>query len=72
MISAAISGKKVAIERVTNVYQLGLMEYSTAYELQKTFHGRRLGGKEPEPCERPRKARLLKDGSDVGNRSESE
>jgi lipoate-protein ligase B len=48
MISAAISGKNVAVERVTNVYQLGLMEYSTAYELQKTFHGRRLRGEAPD------------------------
>jgi lipoate-protein ligase B len=48
MISVAGPGRNVPVERVTNVYQLGLMEYSTAYELQKTVHGRRLRGEEPD------------------------
>ncbi len=48
MILAAGSGQNIAVERITNIYQLGLMEYSRAYELQKTIHGRKLMGEEPD------------------------
>ncbi len=39
---------EAAVERVTNVYRLGLVEYGTAYELQRSIHDRRLRNEEPD------------------------
>jgi hypothetical protein len=42
MISPAKTLRNAPVERVTNVYRLVLVEYGTAYELQRTIHNRRL------------------------------